>query len=161
MSDIMAACADLELVEFAAGEVLLSEGEASGLLYVLISGEVAVAKGDIPLLSISEPGALFGEMAALLDAPYSATVTAVTDVRVRRSGAAADLLAARPELAMHAARVLAQRLHAATAYMADLKAQFRDRSDHFGMMGTILDALMQKQSTTVVSAARQPQDPRL
>lgn len=162
MTDILTACADLEEVRFAPGEVMLTEGAAGGTLFILIEGEVAIAKGDVHLLTVSEPGAVFGEMAALLGGPYSATVSAAAPVHARWTTNGPGLLAARPELALHAARVLARRLHAATNYLADLKVQFEDRSDHFGMMDTILEALMQKQGGTVQPELfSEAADPRL
>ncbi|MEM8958479.1 MAG: cyclic nucleotide-binding domain-containing protein [Pseudomonadota bacterium] len=161
MSEILDVCADLDRVTFEPGEVILAEGDDGGSLFILISGDVAIAKGDVHLVTVSEPGAVFGEMAALLGGPYSATATAVTDVHARHSSDGAALLASRPVLGMHAARVLARRLHAATAYLADLKTQFSDRSDHFGMMDVILEALLQKQGTAADQTVKPQQDPRL
>lgn len=161
MSEILDICADLDRVTFAPGDVILAEGVDGGSLFILISGDVAITKGDVHLVTVSEPGSVFGEMAALLDGPYSATATAVTIVHAHHSEDGAKLLAARPALGMHAARVLARRLHAATAYLADLKTQFSDRSDHFGMMDTILEALLQKQGHAADKAVRPQRDPRL
>ena len=59
------------------------------------------------------------------------------------------------------ARTLAQRLYHATGYLADLKAQFADRSDHFGMMDEILDELLQQQSKERARPESPSDDPRL
>lgn len=145
MSEILDACSDLPLVHFAPGETLLTEGGTDGRLYVLISGEVVVLKGETEVARVSSPGAVFGEISALLDTPYSATVRASGAVTARRSDAAAEFIAGNPAVALHTARILAQRLNAATAYLADIKSQFSDQKNHFGMMDRILDTLLQRQ----------------
>lgn len=62
-----------------AGEIVVSEGESStGLLYVILDGEMQVGKGGGPLALLSK-GNHFGEISILLEAPRSATVKAVTD----------------------------------------------------------------------------------
>jgi CRP-like cAMP-binding protein len=160
MQEILDACSGLPEVRFATDDCLLREGDPGGRLYVLISGEGVVLKGETEVARVSDPGSVFGEMSALLDLPYSATVRAVGPVRARLSEDAAEFIAANPAVALHTARILAQRLHAATAYLADVKSQFADQKNHFAMMDRILDALMQRQ------ASRDPRprtrsDPRL
>jgi len=63
--------------------VLLAEGETSGLLYVLVDGEVEVLKGDFQVNLVSDPGAVFGEISILLGIPAIATVRAVTPCSAR------------------------------------------------------------------------------
>ena len=70
---------------FSAGEPIIREGDISNEMYLLISGKVAVMKKDEdtgkdkPLAEISEPMSYFGEMAALLNQPRTATIMAVED----------------------------------------------------------------------------------
>jgi CRP-like cAMP-binding protein len=160
MHEILNACSGLPEVQFAPGDWLIREGEAPGNLYLLISGEVVVLKGETEIARIAFPGAVFGEISALLDMPYSASVRAVGAVRVYWSDDAAAFIATNPAIALHTARILAQRLHAATAYLADVKVQFADHKNHFAMMDRVLDTLLQRQ------APKPPQprvtaDPRL
>jgi CRP-like cAMP-binding protein len=75
---------DLVKVELAAGEVLLSKGEAAQALYVVTDGRLraAMTQQDGSQLTLSEfgPGEMAGEMAILAgEATYGATVSAVTD----------------------------------------------------------------------------------
>ena len=78
MSTVLRACDGLPIKEFAAGEpVIFVEGSPAGVLYILADGAVEVAKGDVQITTVSEPGAFFGEMSALLDAPHTATVRAL------------------------------------------------------------------------------------
>ena len=160
MQEILDACSELPEVALDAGAVLIPEGGSGGRLYVLVSGEVAVFKGETEVARVATPGAVFGEISALLDMPYSASVVAVGPVRARLSEDAAGFIAANPAVALHTARILAQRLHAATAYLADVKAQFADQKNHFAMMDRILDQLMQRQATRAPQA-RVRSDPRL
>lgn len=163
MTDILTKIADLEERQFAAGDVLIPEGEEGGDLFFLIEGKVAIDKGDVRMFTVGKPGSVFGEMASLLDRPYSATVSAVTDVRTYYSPDGAELLATRPDIALHTARILSRRLYAATAYLADLKTQFSDHENHFGMMDTILEALLLRQDhvTEESSSVKESSDPRL
>ena len=140
MQEILDACSGLPEARFATGDCLIQEGHPAGNLYVLISGEVVVLKGETEVARVSDPGSVFGEMSALLDLPYSASVRAVGPVRAHRSDNAAEFIAANPAVALHMARILAQRLHAATAYLADVKSQFADQRNHFAMMDRILDS---------------------
>ncbi len=70
---------------FKAGQVIISEGDTSNEMYLLIKGKVAVTKKDEDtgkdktLAEISEPMSYFGEMAAILQSPRTATIVAVED----------------------------------------------------------------------------------
>jgi CRP-like cAMP-binding protein len=63
------------------GTVLTAEGKTGREFCILISGEVAVSQRGKRLRMLSA-GDFFGEIALILDAPRSATVTAAGDVRV-------------------------------------------------------------------------------
>jgi CRP-like cAMP-binding protein len=53
-------------------------------MWILVSGSLAVRKGATTVNTISEPGALVGEVSALLGSPYGATVEATAPSRLRR-----------------------------------------------------------------------------
>ena len=53
---------------------MLAEGTKTGRLLILKSGAVGIFKGDIEFAQVAEPGAVFGELSALLDAPHSADI---------------------------------------------------------------------------------------
>ena len=149
MTDILKTCAHLPVATFAPGEVLLTEGDAAGPLYILIEGKVEVSKNGARIARISGEGTLFGEMSGLLGLPISATVTAVEAVRAYRSDDPDAFIAESPEMARHTARLLAARLHAATTYIADLKVQFAGETGHLGMMDKMLDAMLEGQVGTL------------
>lgn len=161
MSSILNSCAALPEKTFAPGAALISQGEPVSRLFILVSGRVSVRKGDHEVAKISEEGAIFGEMSALLGTPASASVVALEDVRVLCAENGKALIEENHQLAIHAARTLAQRLYHATAYLADCKTQFSDRSDHFGIMDQILDELLQQQPSTSADTSADANDPRL
>lgn len=150
MDAILDICKDLPEASFSDGEVLLREGNRGGKLYILVEGTLVVMKGTVEVARTNKPGALFGEMSALLDKPYSATVSARGPVRAYMAEDAKAFLRSSPDVALHTAWLLAQRLFDATTYLADLKVQFQDQSDHFGMVDKILDSLMHQQRIDVI-----------
>ncbi len=63
-----------------AGKVLFREGETAREFFVIIDGEVGVAKRGEEIRTLSK-GDFFGEIGLLEDVPRTATVTAKTPVR--------------------------------------------------------------------------------
>lgn len=159
--DILAATQDYPEIAFAPGEVLIREGTVSSPLFVLLSGTVGIYRGDIRVNRTSLQGAFFGEMSILLDIPSTATVIAETDVRAARIDDSETFLAERPQVALHSARLLAQRLYDATTYLADLKRQFVDEQSHLGMVDRILGSLLNQQLERPVTSDEDRADPRL
>ena len=146
MREILAHCADMPQRRLAAGEVVLQEGQRSGVLYVLIEGSVEVLKGDLQVNVVSDPGALFGEMSVLLDAPHMATVRALEPSRFYVAEDATSFLGSDPAIALAVSRLLARRLHSVITYLADLKRQFEEHDDHLGMVDEVLEALVHHQA---------------
>ncbi len=72
---------DAVRVDVPAGSVLVTEGDAGELFYVVESGDLEVAvHGDV--VRTLGPGQWFGELALLRSSPRTATVTAVTACRL-------------------------------------------------------------------------------
>lgn len=154
MRAVLAYCEGLPVMNFAEGQVLIAEGPASGHMYILIEGEVEVLRGETQVADVSEPGAVFGEMAALLGSAHTATVRAVVPTSAYYIGNAKAVLKARPEMSYHVSTILARRLRDATSYLADIKRQFADRGDHLEMVDKVLDTLSQRQRPAVAAGAR-------
>lgn len=161
MVSILDHCSGVNREEFPAGTIVLSEGKTSGRLYVLADGAVDVLRGDTLVATIREPGAIFGEMSVLLDLPHTATVRAATPVGVYVFDDARQFLKSHPEIAFILARLLAERLNAATTYLVDLKRQFEGNTSHFGMVGAVLESLLHQQSEDFKPGSNLKADPRL
>jgi len=161
MGSILDQCAGAPLQEIAPGTVLLSEDETSGRLYVLLSGAVEVLRGDTQVAVIEDPGAVFGEMSVLLKRPHTASVRALTPVKAYAFDDAERFLRSNPEIAFLLGRLLAERLNAATTYLVDLKRQFEGHSDHFGMVGEVLETLIHQQHEDFSLGPERETDPRL
>jgi CRP/FNR family cyclic AMP-dependent transcriptional regulator len=135
----------LPVRSFEPNVVLLAEGERTGLLYVLIDGEVEILKGDFQIAIVSDPGAIFGEISVLLDIPHMATVRAVTPCSAYVVEGGDAFLRSHEEIAYHLSKLLAQRLHGLTTYLVDLKRQFEHHDDHLSMVDDILETLVHQQ----------------
>ncbi len=120
MSSILDLCKAVPTRAFEPGAILLAEGKRSGHLYVLIDGEAEVLKGQLQINVVAEPGAILGEMSLLLNIPHMATVRAVTPCRAHVIENGDAFLQANKEVAYELCKLLAQRLHGVTSYLADL-----------------------------------------
>ena len=150
MASILPICQGLPIQDFAPGAVLLSEGATSGRLYVLLEGEVVVLKGDFEINTVSDPGAIFGEISVLLGIPHMATVRATTSCRAYVVEDADAFLKANPQISYELSRLLAQRLHGVTGYLVDLKRQYEDHGNHLGMIDDVLETLVHQQPNAFV-----------
>ncbi len=145
MTDLLELCRGLPERSFGSGEALLTEGERSGRLYILIEGAVEVRKRGVEIPTVTEPGSIFGELSALLDLPHTADVVPIGPCRAYLIEEARSFLVSNNVVTFRLAQLLAQRLNTITTYLADLKHQFRDAEDHLGMVDEVLHSLMHQQ----------------
>jgi CRP-like cAMP-binding protein len=109
----------LPLATYRAGETVLTAGSKSGRLLILKRGAVAILKDSIEIARVEEPGAVLGEISALLEKPHTADVRALEDSQFHVADAA--LLGKDPIVLLHVARILARRLVAADEGLVELK----------------------------------------
>jgi len=124
VADILGLTAHLPERALAPGDVVVQEGGRSAGLWVLVSGRLAVSRDGVEINELSSPGQLIGEISLLLDAPHSATVTAVEPSVVRHAENGRQLLHGDPGIALHVATGLAERLTLLTEYVADITRQY-------------------------------------
>lgn len=114
------------LEQFAPGKQIFAENEKAGgffskgaRIYLLLDGDVTLTVKGKPL-ELVLPGEIFGEMAAIADAPRSATATARKACRVLSIDEKAFLLSLQrmPEFALMLMSVMAQRLRRGVARLA-------------------------------------------
>ena len=111
--------AALPLASFGAGETVLAEGTKTGRLLILKSGAVGIFKGDVEFAQVTEPGAVFGELSALLDAPHSADIRTLEASEFHVADAAT--LLQDPTALLYVTIVLARRIDAANQGLLQLK----------------------------------------
>ena len=103
------------------GEVLVHEGTLSTEFFVVIDGTAEISVRGRRRAS-SGKGDFFGELAIIAHTPRSATVTAVSDMKIGVIGAQElqDLLESEPQMALYMLKALAQRFEElATRPLAD------------------------------------------
>lgn len=144
-----------------AGASVIREGETTGRLYVLMDGRLDVVKGDTVIASITEPGAMLGEMSVLLGQPHTATVRAASDSTIYEFSDAAAFLREQPAVALLIAQLLAQRLNVANTYLADLKRQYAGHGNHLAMVGDLLQSMINLAPSQVSPGSDRQSDPRM
>ena len=114
--------ANLPLATYRAGEDVLVAGASTGRLLFLKDGAVAVTRQGTEIAIVDEPGAVFGEISALLNQPHSADVCALRPSQFYVADAA--LLGYSAAALFYVAGVLAQRLDRANeALVASLRTR--------------------------------------
>jgi CRP/FNR family cyclic AMP-dependent transcriptional regulator len=106
-----------------AGHVILRQGERMGVLYVLENGQVEVVKNGSQICTVSEPGAVFGELSILLGCYQNATVRTLAPSKFKIMEQAEQFLDKNPKAAFQLARMLARRLSLLDAHFAELKSK--------------------------------------
>lgn len=115
--------AALPVATYQPGQTVFAAGAKTGLLLILEKGAVAVVKDAVEIAKVSEPGAVFGELSALLDQPHGAEVRAVEASQFRVADAAT--LIQDPVSLLFIATTLARRLNAANQVLIELKSQIQ------------------------------------
>ena len=144
MSEMLALSAHLPQQTFETGEVVVREGEAGGAIWVLVSGALLVRKAGVVVNTITRPGAIVGEVSALLGSAYSATVQASARSVLYHAADGQALLDSHPAITRLVAVGLAERLNFVTTYLADLKMQYADVPG-LGMVSAVLRELSERQ----------------
>ncbi len=144
MKDLLHSCRSMPVVNIEANQTILAEGDRTGLIFILIKGEVRISKRELEIIRLTEPGSILGEMSALLDLPHTATVTTLVPSRFYRVDQP-DFLRNNTDICYPLAVLLARRVNGVTNYLVDIKEQFSDQSNHLGMMDEILATIVNQQ----------------
>ncbi len=113
----------LPVATYKIGETVLAAGSRTGRLLILKKGAVTIVKETVKIAKVTEPGAVFGEVSALLDQPHAADVHATETSQFHAADAA--LLVQDPVVLLYVAAVLARRLDGANQALVDLKGQLQ------------------------------------
>lgn len=93
------------------GETLFRKGDAAQSMFVVLSGDLRIADGNLVYEQVSA-GGIVGEMALIDHAPRSATVTAATDCMIAEIDEKRFLFLVQqtPSFALNVMRVMSNRL---------------------------------------------------
>ncbi len=141
MASILALTQSQPVRTLKAGELLTREGDKGGDLYVLETGRLTVERDGVVIATISEPGALIGEMSVLLGTDHSADVRAQTTVTIRVIDNAIGFLERSPLLALHVATLACQRLNATSALLVHMRKEMAGRTAEQSILSRIFSTL--------------------
>jgi CRP/FNR family transcriptional regulator, cyclic AMP receptor protein len=130
--------ATLPLVTYRTGDTVLGAGLNTGRLLIIKTGAVAILKDGVEIAKVDQPGAVLGELSALLDQPHIADVRALADSQFHVADA--RVLEKDPMALLHVARILARRLVAADSGIVELKKQLQ-AGQSAGMVRKMLDKI--------------------
>jgi type IV pilus assembly protein PilB len=102
-----------DVEEYEDGDVIIQEGNKDKDFFKLIRGKVAVLRSGKKIAEITEPGEYFGEMAAILEEPRSASIISIGRCTIKRypGNKLSELIEKYPEVSKHLFRTLVERLH--------------------------------------------------
>jgi PAS domain S-box-containing protein len=111
------------ITPFEEGKAIFLEGDDSQDLFILVSGQLNVFKGNIKIAEITEKGSLFGEMSFLLKANRTATIKAGENVKAIRipKDEITPFIHDFPEVAGKISKLLAKRLDETSRILYGLK----------------------------------------
>jgi CRP/FNR family cyclic AMP-dependent transcriptional regulator len=119
----------LPVVTFQPGEMVLIAGSTTEQLLVLRQGAVEILRDGIQIARVSDTGAVFGELAALLNKPHTADVRALEQSEFSIADAT-TLLSESPTTLLYVAALLARRLDGANTALLGVKRQLRANKSH-------------------------------
>jgi CRP-like cAMP-binding protein len=138
MNDVLQMCRTMPEMRIAKGGTLIEESIRTDRLYVLKSGAFEVVRNGVRVVSITEPGAILGEISAVLGSAPTASVIAEQDSSVHVVDNASASVQRQPDLTYAIAQLLARRLSAVTAYLVDIKRPYADSNTHLALMDQVL-----------------------
>ena len=150
----------LPLATYKIGETVLAAGSKTGRLLILKRGTVAIIKGGIAIAKVTEPGAVFGELSALLDQPHTADVHATETSQFHVADVA--LLGQDPLVLLYVAGLLARRLDGANLAIIELKNQLQADQPRSRIVESIekIEGLLGPSGASLLYAGY-PSDPHL
>ena len=124
MEKIKSPNASSELYLYHPGEVVLTEGQGSSIIYILRRGVLGIYKGDNKVSEIKGQGVVFGEMSSILGKPRTVTVKAEqnSEIMVYRGGID-GIIRKFPSISKKILVVMAERLESQTAKYSTLQSK--------------------------------------
>jgi diguanylate cyclase (GGDEF)-like protein len=132
--------------EFAAGEVLFSEGDFGDCMYLVLEGTVSIFTGRPPAIKVLagfDKGAFFGEMGLYDDKPRAASAMAdvPTKLLLLRKGEFCDLISEFPMVALGIMKELNSRIRATNKKLNLIEKNVVDSSSRLYAKDYFLDCV--------------------
>ena len=121
MSDVLSLCSSFPELQVPIGTRIIDQGASKGRMYVLKEGSFNVVRNGVRVVRVTEPGAFFGDISALLGTAPTADVVALEKSTVYVIEDPVAVMKLHPELTHAVAQLLARRLQAVTTYLVDMK----------------------------------------
>jgi CRP/FNR family cyclic AMP-dependent transcriptional regulator len=131
----------LPIETYQAGDTVLADGSTTGKVLVLKEGAVEVVKEGVQLAKVTEPGAIFGELSALLGQPHAADVRALVSTTFH-VGEATTFLRTDPTTALYMATIMARRIVGSNRALIEVKKQLETGKPR-SAIGRMLDRIIQ------------------
>jgi CRP/FNR family cyclic AMP-dependent transcriptional regulator len=131
--------ASLPVKTFEPGEIVLAAGSTTGHLFILRKGVVEVVRDGLQIATVSDPGAVFGELAVILDRPHTADVRAIERSEFHVAEAS-SLLSENVAALLYVSATLARRLDAANEVIIEIKREL-ESGKRPGVITRALDKL--------------------
>ena len=112
----------LPISSFEPGETVLAAGSTTGQLFILRQGVVEVVRNGLQIATVSEPGAIFGELSIILDKPHTADVRALERSEFH-SANASSLLTENVAALVYISAMLARRLDTANEVIIEARRE--------------------------------------
>jgi len=118
-----------DVEEYEDGDVVIQESNKDKDFFKLIRGKVAVLRSGKKIAEITEPGEYFGEMAAILEEPRSASIISMGRCTIKRfpGNKLSELIEKYPEVSKHLFRTLVERLHKTDRIVVQLASAAKAR----------------------------------
>ena len=155
---------------FPRGRVIVTEGEPSQSLYILLSGRAKVQRSDTEgkevILAVIGPGECFGEMSLIDDSPRSASVITIdtSDFMAINKESFKSMMLSSPEMSLRIMAGLVRRLREAdkkieTLALLDVYGRVArvllDMSEKVGEERMIRSRLPRQEITKMIGASRE------
>jgi len=144
---------------FNKGSIVITEGDTSSSLYVILSGEVKVfvsdEDGKTNIVNRLGPGDYFGELSLIDAGPRSASVEAVSQCRlsILARNYFVDYVEQHPQIALSLLKDMGQRLRATTGHAKNLALM-----DVFGRIASVLLQAAREEGGRLITPALTQQD---
>ena len=101
---------------------MLAAGSTTGQLFILRQGVVEVVRNGLQIATVSEPGAIFGELSIILDKPHTADVRALERSEFHIANAS-SLLTKNVAALVYVSAMLARRLDTANEVIIEARRE--------------------------------------